>query len=71
MTKEEALRMLANAQRGNTPSRVNPGLTITQGIEIVTAAIESYENDTTLTHLMEKRVHQVCKNQRNPRLTAQ
>jgi hypothetical protein len=70
MTKDEALTMLANAPRGNEPSRVNPNLTVTQGIEIVMAAIAEYEDGKILPPLMEKRVHQVCKNQRRPRLAA-
>jgi len=65
MTKDEALKLLETAPRGDRPSRVNPGLSLTQGVEIVIAGVK--DSRDPLIPLMEKRVWQIVKNQRRPR----
>lgn len=67
MTKEEALEMLKSAPRGENASNVNAYLTQAQCVGIVENAIRSLSDGYVLDHLTEKRVHQVCKNQRRPR----
>lgn len=66
MKKLEALAMLAKAPVGDSPSRLNPALTKTQAVEIVRAAIAEMPDEEEVRGLMEKRVWQVCKNQRRP-----
>lgn len=67
MTKQDALKMLADAPRSEKVSRLNAGLTVTQGIEIVTAGIQSLP-DGELRELMTKRVYQVCQNRKRPQV---
>ena len=66
MTKEEALNMLERAPYSTMKSRVNPGLTQQQVVDIVTGAIANMQSGVTLDSLTEKRVWQVCKNQVRP-----
>lgn len=67
MTKEEALVMLDSAPNGDKPSKVNPALSESRALKIVRVAIESYPPGKILNDLTEKRVYQVCRNQRRPR----
>jgi hypothetical protein len=66
MTKEEAIKMLESAIGGSSPSKINRNLTRSQGIDIVRKAIEPYKDGAVLNRLFEKRVWQVCKNQKRP-----
>jgi len=66
MTRYQALVLLANAKGGEQASAMNPAMTRTQAVEIVRAGIESRQPGE-LPSLLEKRVHQVCRNQRQPR----
>ena len=71
MTVKEARELLKTAPMGEGPSKVNPSLTRSQGVDIVRKGIESYAEqygeDFILTGLYEKRVYQVIRNQRRPR----
>ncbi len=66
MTKDEALEMLKNAPSGDVLSKINTGLTQRQCLDIVRSAVENYAK-IELTDILEKRVYQVCRNQRRPR----
>jgi hypothetical protein len=67
MTKDEALTMLASAPRSNKVSRLNPGVTVSQAIDIVAEGIKSLP-DGELRELMVKRVYQVSRNQKRPNI---
>ena len=67
MKKKEALELLESAPESDKPSRVNPGLTLTQGKNIVIKAIESYKDEETIPSLMIKRVHQISQNRKRPK----
>ena len=69
VTKQKALELLSSAPVGDTPSRVNPGLTTKQAVDIVRAAVEDESTGDPLDRLMEKRVWQVHRNQRRPRMS--
>jgi hypothetical protein len=66
MTKDEALQLLNEAQTGDTPSQINPSLTISQALNIVRTEIMSEKTPNVLGRLTEKRVWQVVRNQRRP-----
>lgn len=68
MTREEALEMLKNAPRTNEPSRLNPSLTCKQGVDIVENAVKAKKPGSILDDIIEKRVYQVCLNQKRPRI---
>ena len=68
MTKEEAVKLLKTAPQSNTRmSKVNPGFTELEVVEIVRGGIEDKGSDEKLRSIFEKRVWQVVKNQRRPR----
>jgi hypothetical protein len=67
MTKEEALKMLEDAPLGDSPSKLNPLLTKTQAVNIVINGIKALKYDV-LPDIFEKRVYQVCLNQKRPRI---
>ncbi len=70
MKLKQAKELLMLAPLGDKPSKVNPGLTMSQVVDIVRKGIVSEHNDNdeaVLTDLSEKRVYQVVKNQRRPR----
>ena len=68
MTKEEALELLLTAPLGDEPSAVNPQLTMTHAVKIVTNGTRECKcNRVHLSALSEKRVWQVVKNQKRPR----
>lgn len=78
MKLKDALVLLDNAPVGETPSRLNPSLTQTQAVTIVRNAVAILGRpkdspcgpDDDIDPLMEKRVHQVSKNQKRPRYVA-
>lgn len=71
MTIKKAKELLSNAKVGNGPSKVNPVFTKKQALETIRNGVASYEKDNgedfVLPDIMEKRVHQVIRNQRRPR----
>lgn len=71
MTINEALVLLEDAPSDDKTSAVNPSLTREQTVNIVlrgiTDGVQPENFDTVLSDLMEKRVHQVVKDQRRPR----
>ena len=67
MTKEQAMELLRDAPRDSRPSRVNPSLTRLQVVEIVEESIKIKEDGYKLDRLFEKRVYQVCRDQKEPR----
>jgi hypothetical protein len=69
MTAAEGRKMLseAKAQNPNEKSKVNPAFTRIQVIELIERGISQYPDDKILIPLMEKRVYQVCRNQRRPK----
>jgi hypothetical protein len=69
MTKGEALLMLKSAPRSGKPSKVNRSLTEQQSVNIVETYVLSLSAGTVLDDITEKRVYQVSKNQRRPRLS--
>lgn len=71
MTKEEAMALLDTAQKTlnlSAMSSVNHSLTVGQGLGIVRSYVESLSAGDVLPHLFEKRVLQVTRNQRRPRM---
>lgn len=68
---KEAREILAEARKRwsqeDITSKVNPSMTTLQAVEIVEAGIAKMKEDEVLSHLFEKRVHQVYRNQINPR----
>ena len=73
MTLQEANALLDTAPTGDKPSRLNPGLTLTQAVEIVRKGINSgpralASDGINLDPLMEKRVYQVTRNRKRPRM---
>lgn len=72
MTLQEANTLLDSAPANDKPSRVNKGITQAQAVDIVRNGINSgpralAADGINLDPLMEKRVHQVARNQRRPR----
>lgn len=67
MTKTEALQMLAQAERSDEPSRVNPSFTRAQAVGIVESAIDCLLSET-VPPILAKRVAQACQNRKRPRL---
>ena len=67
MTKEEALKMLQEAVRDETPARINPVFTRRQAVETIEMAIFAQEDGEVLMDMFVKRVYQVCRNQRRPK----
>ena len=68
MTKEEALTMLEKAPRSQTKkSHTNQSFTELQAYELVRGWIAKLPDGETLSRIMEKRVHQIAKNQVCPR----
>jgi hypothetical protein len=68
MTKNEALTLLENAIRNDTPSKINPAFTRRQAVEIVERGVRACpDGDKPLDALTEKRVWQVCDNVKRPR----
>ncbi len=68
MTKEEALKMLADAPHTDKPSRFNPGLTCSQGISVIENYVMTLKPGEILNVLTVKRVYQVCLNKKRPRI---
>jgi len=68
MKKEEALDMLKLADRSDKLSAINKSLTRKQSVEIIEKAILSHKDGEELGDMFEKRVYQVCKNQRRPNI---
>jgi hypothetical protein len=66
MTKDEAMKILENAPRGDTPSKINPNLTMTQCVDIVTKGIVACDGKFPLADIFEKRVLQVSQNRIRP-----
>ncbi len=72
MTLQEANELLDAAEVSDQPSRLNAGLTQAQAVEIVRKGINAgpralAADGINLDPMMEKRVHQVTRNQRRPR----
>jgi hypothetical protein len=68
MTKQEALEMMKVAPRDEFKrSKINAGLTQKQALEIIERGVMSLPDDKPLDAMYEKRVHQVCKNQKRPK----
>jgi hypothetical protein len=67
MTKEEALKMLSEAVRDDSPSKMNQIFTRRQAVEIIEKGIIAKKDGEVLMDLFVKRVYQVCRNQRRPR----
>jgi hypothetical protein len=73
MTLSEANALLDAAVADDKPSRINPALTRAQAVDIVRKGINSRpraiaRGGINLDPLMEKRVLQVTRNQRRPKL---
>jgi len=68
MTKDKALELLDAAPYTSDPSRVNPGLTQIQAVDIIRNGLteRAIKADGNLIDMYEKRVWQVNKNQRRP-----
>ena len=75
MKLKEALVLLADAPRGDTPSRINAYLTLALAVKIVENAVATLgrpkgkpcQPDDDIDPLMEKRVYQVTRDQRRPK----
>ena len=67
MTKEEGIKLLSTAPKDDKPSRLNPSLTRQQGFDIVEKYLLGLPEGAVLPHLMEKRVHQIARDQKMPR----
>jgi hypothetical protein len=75
MKLKEALVLLADAPRSDTPSRINSFLTQAQAVKIVENALATFgrpknkpcQPDDDIDPLMEKRVYQVTRDQRRPK----
>lgn len=71
MTYNEANQLMTTAVPSNKPSRLNPSMTQAQAIDIVQAAIQEGislgKSEQPVFDWLEKRVHQVVKNQRRPK----
>jgi CRISPR/Cas system-associated protein Cas7 (RAMP superfamily) len=65
MTGKEAHELLLGVTASEKPWKPNPIMTINQAIEIMQKGIEA--TDEPISHLLEKRVYQVVRNQRRPR----
>lgn len=71
MTPSEARALLDASLASGAPSRLNPNLTEAQAVSVIRAAIDGARalaaDGVHLNEMMEKRVHQVTRNQRRPR----
>ena len=75
MKLKKAIELLDKAPTGNEPSRLNPNLTQAQSVQIVRNAVATLGRpkgnpcgpEDDIDPLMEKRVHQVARNQKRPR----
>jgi hypothetical protein len=75
MKLKEALVLLADAPRGDTPSRINSCLTQAQAVKIVENALATFgrpknnpcQPEDDIDPLMEKRVYQVTRDQFRPK----
>ncbi len=68
MTPTEALVLLDKLNfESEVPSRINLSFSRGQMHQIVRDAILSIQHNRPLDRIMEKRVHQCLRNQRNPR----
>lgn len=71
MTFNEAAILLAKAPRSDKPSRLNANISENQAViivgEYIGSEIDKGKGDQQLDYIMEKRVHQVTKNQVRPR----
>lgn len=67
MKKEEAIAMLQNADRSDLPAAINKILTRKQAVEIVEKGIINQKDGVDINPLFEKRVYQVCRNQKRPK----
>jgi hypothetical protein len=72
MTLQEANELLDNCELSDKPSRINKSMTQAQAVEIVRKGINSgpralAPDGINLDPMMEKRVHQVTRNQVRPR----
>jgi len=61
----EAHKLLSSVTPSKSPWNPNPIMTISQALDIVQKGVKA--DDKPLSHLMEKRVYQVVRNQRCPR----
>ena len=66
MTKEEALKILADAPADESPSKVNKALTRKQVVKIVTDGIEIMQDGERVSEIFVLRVHQVCQDRKRP-----
>jgi len=75
MLKQEALDLLKQGNRSNSPSKVNPSFTCRQVTEIIEKMVNGLRDDWDSKKtwmyrtgdLIEKRVWQAIKNQRRPK----
>lgn len=67
MTKEEALELLKNATRDESPARVNKIFTRRKFVEFMEECISAKDDEYTLIPIFELRVWQAVKNQKRPR----
>jgi len=67
MTVKEAREMLATAPRDEKPARLNPALTRKQAVAMVERSLSKEPEDKLLDSFYQKRVFQVCRDQRRPR----
>ena len=68
MTREEAIEMLRKAPKGDKPSRINSVFTQAQAVELVLGWVRGLKEGEVLPEIFEKRVWQVSKNQRRPKV---
>lgn len=61
MTAQEARDLLADAPCANDPSKINPGLSQKETVDIVRSYVAHLLPEEVLSSLIEKRVRQVCK----------
>ena len=67
LTKEKALQMLDEAPQSATEiSKINPGITQFQWVDIIRKAIERMKPGETITGIYELRVWQSYLNQKRP-----
>ena len=67
MTKKEAMELLQNAVRDESPCRVNKVFTRRKLVEFIEKWISEKEDDYILKGIYELRVWQAVKNQKRPR----
>ncbi len=68
MKKEDALKMLEQAKESNKPSKLNKLLTESSSLEIMKKGIKAMLDGEQLNRILEKRIYQVCKNQKRPKI---